>query len=300
MIYYLQLYNALKSLEEYYSGKYDIIIYYHFYDDLMKDKSYKYLDQYNILNDFNFVKFIESDYNRNYDVVDYSCLENTIKSPHTPYMSKWYHLESTLHLQYDKILFLDCDVHFFDDIADIFELESNKKFYTLYGRPCKILKILYGDNDRRWINSGQFLVTSEDIDNKKIYEDIADIRKKLHKYGDILRKQDLINDDELLRWKFFNEQYCGQMFFENIGISLTLFDNYLVDRAIFTETSSDDILKKYLYYDESTENFVISDLRTKIYHYHYRSTPLFLPKEMRSNDVVERLCKMWREKLESI
>lgn len=278
------LYNALSTLAQHYNGGFDVIIYYSFCADHMNDTSYKHLKRFSLLSDFPQFKFIKSDYNIRYKVLN-NVKEKTI---HSPWMSKWYHLEQTVQLGYDKILFLDCDVCFYNDISKIFNLDTTHTIYTLAGT-CDVGDILYPN--KMWINSGQLLVNPKRIRLLNIYDDITIIRSELHTLGEQLFEQKHITSNQLAEYYFFNEQYCAQLYFENLGYKMKMFESIDISRAE----------EEYAYsqYNMSYINkeFTIANPTSKIIHYHFNNMGLFLPSSMRHDKSVNHNYLQWLKKL---
>lgn len=154
--------------------------------------NYNHLNQFCLKNDFPEVKFILTDYNDN------------------PHMSKWYHIQKTFELGYDKVFFLDCDTIFFDDPSEFFDYDMGS-VYCLREMRNRVNDILLKQDG---INSGHVVldrIVFEKIPN--FYKTIVNRRLVLNNNARYLLGSNNITKLEYENFCFFNEQYCAQMCF---------------------------------------------------------------------------------------
>lgn len=184
--YYSMLYHALETLQPFYKNQYDVVVFYSTPDaDL---KSYIHLNSFNLITDFPWVKFIESDY-------------HTFSS--NIYMHKWYNLEKVFDLGYDRVFYLDCDIVFNKDPAYMFERYNDKTAWALYeGNDTLIYKFLGYPG----VPSGQLIISRtlfEKCDN--LYERVLLKQTEL-----IERAQSELTETQAKWFVTLSEQYSAQ------------------------------------------------------------------------------------------
>lgn len=85
-LYYSQLYYALETINNHCDGKFDIVVYYTLSEHCNDLYNYKHLNGGILVKDFPNVKFIQSDYDLQYNFI----LDHNKIRTHDPYMGKWY------------------------------------------------------------------------------------------------------------------------------------------------------------------------------------------------------------------
>ena len=284
MKYYSMAYYSLKTLSEVYDGSFDVLVFYYIYDNI-DINHFKLNDKYNICTDFDFVKCVKTDYTNKYNVVR--------KRPykHDSYMSKWYHLQKALQMGYDKIFFLDCDSMFVRNPSDFFNKYENGKLWTL---SCidPVNDILYPDIKN--MNSGQFIIDSKSIRNKKsLYNNIVKKRMYLSKKGRKLLEAKKIDETMLEGYEYFNEQYCGQFTLMDIGLKYEELNyeeiTHPADPVIYRIDGKDINTEEWPRYTINLKDTgsYISDIQEKIYVIHYSSgkSIFWVPYEMQTNQM---------------
>ncbi len=171
--------------------------------------NYNHLDNFNLVKDFPNVKFFKSDY----DETD-------------AWMSKWYHMQKTFEIGYEKVFYIDCDTIFFDNPSPLFELESGSMY-------C-LLEVSSHVNDlilkQKGINSGHIVL------DRKVYEKIFNFfpslkikRQQLIDQAKDLYELGIINKQEFQHFTYFSEQYCAQMCMKDNDIELKLLDSHQIN-----------------------------------------------------------------------
>jgi hypothetical protein len=133
-------------------------------------------------------------------------------------MSKWYYIEQAFKMNFSKVLFLDCDVIFFNDPSYIFEKYGNENAWSLYGGDDEIIGF-------PGLNSGQILL-SDNIYNRigEFFNKIYKKRQDLSKIAEIRYNQGLISFGHYKSFCYYNEQYSGQLVITEHGYSINSFD----------------------------------------------------------------------------
>ena len=165
--------------------------------------SYTHLSKFNLMRDFPEVKYVFGDYCDHHD---------------DAYMSKWYYIEQAFKMNFSKVLFLDCDVIFFNDPSYIFEKYGNENAWSLYGGDDEIIGF-------PGLNSGQILL-SDNIYNRigEFFNKIYKKRQDLSKIAEIRYKQGLISFGHYKSFCYYNEQYSGQLVITEHGYNINSFD----------------------------------------------------------------------------
>ena len=107
MHYYSMLYYALETLEKFYDETFDVVVHH-------KTKNFEFekefhLGVYNIYRQFLFPVYIESTY-----------------PDQDGWMSKWYALQKTFELEYEKVFMIDNDIIFYGNPSYMFQKYGNK------------------------------------------------------------------------------------------------------------------------------------------------------------------------------
>jgi hypothetical protein len=172
--YYAMLYTALSSLKPYQNDSFDVVVMYTCLDKEFDINTYVHNDKYNIVKDFPFVSFIESDYQET-DV----------------HMHRWHNFSKIFEMGYDVAFYLDCDVIFFENPIFHFERYSEKNvMYAKYKGYFPLWEKVLG---REGIASGQMILPRSVFSELKpnLYDRIISTRKILEKKAHkVLRKDD--------------------------------------------------------------------------------------------------------------
>ena len=172
--YYTMLYTALSSLKPYQNDSFDVVVMYTCLDKEFDINTYVHNDKYNIVKDFPFVSFIESDYKET-DV----------------FMHRYHNFSRIFEMGYDVAFYLDCDVVFFESPMFHFKKYSEKNvMYAKYEGDFPLWKNVLG---REGITSGQMILPRSVFSELKpnLHDRIMKTRKKLErKARKVLRKND--------------------------------------------------------------------------------------------------------------
>jgi hypothetical protein len=172
--YYTMLYMALSSLKPYQNDSFDVVVMYTCLDKEFDINTYVHNDKYNIVKDFPFVSFIESDYKET-DV----------------FMHRYHNFSRIFEMGYDVAFYLDCDVVFFESPMFHFKKYSEKNvMYAKYEGDFPLWKNVLG---REGITSGQMILPRSVFSELKpnLHDRIMKTRKKLErKARKVLRKND--------------------------------------------------------------------------------------------------------------
>ena len=291
--YYCMVYNAMRTLEKVYDGSFDIIV---FHDDCIDIENFYLNDRFNLKKDFPFVSFIKSDYDKKYEL-------NRIRPyKHDGYMSKWYHLQECLKMQYNKVFFLDCDTVFIKNPSCLFDKYEDG---ILWGLSCvdPVHDLLFPEQAN--LNSGQFMIASESIkDHENLYDDIVAKRMYL---SELARKKlfdkGIITDGELSGYDYFNEQYCGQMtILDNPNVVYENFNHReIVHPASPVEFLYDNQpaeVSEHKYYKVNMNqngNADITEIFDETYIIHYSSgkSVFWVDQELRNQDLLDGYRTMY-------
>lgn len=271
--YYAMLYHALDTLREHYNGSYDVVVYYAVKDRAVDFKKYFHLGKYNMCDEFDYVKFIDSDYDDKYDTTFYPAERNTSD----PWMSKWYTLAKSFELGYDKVFLMDCDVIFYRDIGYVFSKYPDEAVPCLF---CCVHPLLLSTPG---VASGQLIIHKKFIgDPATFYNRVLQHRSYLNDKGEEHYRLGNISEFDLKNWYFFNEQHCGQMALEDEhAIFIPL------DPADFATPawSSIEANPENTYYtvEFTREDALVSNVKTSVVHYTAGYGNVMLPKHLLSN-----------------
>lgn len=263
--YYSMLYHSLTTLKKYYKNNFDIVVFY-------KTPSFKgftfeqycHLNKFKIVEAFPFVKFIESDYKEN-----------------DPWMFKWYHFDKLFKMGYEKVLYLDCDVMFFDNIDYFFEKYTDDAVWTLFGMMCDITGPLLGKGG---MASGQIMIPKKQFEKiPNLYKEVLKQRKLLSKKAESLYKKNIYTHYQMENAIFFSEQYAGQMAFEQNNVPLDSFD---LLRDIVYGT-----LESGIYSVEIRRDQVFIETQRVILHYLNNYAYVVLPEALHTPKMSEQYRK---------
>lgn len=211
------LYWSLRTLSEFYHNEFDVIV---FYDSDIKDLKFEniHINNYNIINDFPFVKFIKLDF-----ISWHKDKEEPFKTQLIPWMFKWFCLERVFNLGYENILYLDVDTVFYRDPIEIFN-SLNEKSPSVYVNNGVRTHLLSKRNvrDGLGINSGQFYLSNISISN--FYNLYYKFRVELY------------NESSNQFDKYFSEQWAGLLVFNQCKLNIKILPPELVKRANFIKT----------------------------------------------------------------
>lgn len=214
------LYWSLKTLSQFYQNQFDVIV---FYDSDIENFKLEniHINNYNMMNDFAFVKFIKLDY------VNYHRNEQEpFRIELIPWMFKWFCLEEIFNLKYENILFLDVDTVFYKNPIEVFNsLNKNKKSGCAYVNNGVYTELLSKRNIRNGlgINSGQFYLSNVFIPN--FYNLYYKFRLELYK--DCVKTFD----------KHFSEQWAGLMVFSKHKLNIQTLPLNLIKRGVSAKDS---------------------------------------------------------------
>jgi hypothetical protein len=266
MYYYGMLWYALKKLEPFYSGGYDVVVFYSFGDKGISFETAKYNNKFNMYEDFPWVKFIKSDYNEKYTI------HKIHGDPHLAdsYMTKWYNLHKIFDLGYEKVFYTDGDIIFFGDIGYYFEKYSQDKMWILHENVSELTEIMLG---RQPMMSGQFMIHKNlfnKIDN--FFEKALEKRKYLNEKAIQYLWDHKITEQQYKDFIHFNEQYCAQLTFVDHDIE-------------FEELQPEDYTTHHRYgsrFKLSVEDGVVKylDVSTVVMHYSGAKSAMLLPPEL--------------------
>lgn len=283
-VYYSQLYYSLETLTKYYTGGFDVVVYYVTTDNIPNLNSYEHLGKFNLIRDFPEVKFIRSTYDKDHDVIDQ---EKNIIRTHDQWMGKWYHLRELYRLGYKKIFILDVDTIFFGNILDFFE--SHKKTNDAF---CKFVYDKIAEEmcfAFKPMNGGQLLFDADLMRSwDSFYDKAIDARITMAKRAEYMCFKGTISENEKNSFFFFNEQFSPQqIFFEN-GANFTEIPNDILAchyNSNVAVNSGKELFSQQKVYDikinfKEDENEYLN-VKTKIIHYFTCNSSLYLPKKLR-------------------
>ena len=244
-------YWSLKTLSNFYDNSFDVIL---FYDSNVENFELEkvHINNFNMVKDFNFVKFIKLNYYEKYkqkkDPFSYKD-QNFFSNISNIWMFKWFGLEKIFSLGYEKILFLDVDTVFYRNPAEIFSslnekcvyvsleqmfssiISSNSKYISKISpnKPANPLLLNRNINNGNGINGGQIFFSKVKMNNffdlyYKSRLDLNEDAKQLFQEGKI---------DEIF-YKYltsFNEQWAPLLVFDFYKINVTKIPPILIKRG---------------------------------------------------------------------
>ena len=172
--YYAMLYTALSSLEPYQNDSFDVVVMYTCLDKEFDINTYVYNDKYNIIKDFPFVSFVESDYKKT-DI----------------HMHRWHNFSRIFEMGYDVAFYLDCNVVFFE--SPMFHFKKYSEENVMYAQYEGYFPLWEKVLNREGITSGKMILPRTVFSELKpnLHDRIMSTRKKLErKASKVLRKDD--------------------------------------------------------------------------------------------------------------
>ena len=264
MSFYSMLYFALETLEKVYDGTFDVVVYY-------KTKNFEFkkefhLGGYNIYRQFLF--------------------------------PKWYALQKTFELGYEKVFMIDNDIIFCDNPSSMFEKYGNKNVAHIGAdgweqKQGGFRPIL----ERVGIASGNEIILREAIHPlNTFFERAVEHRIKLIKKSEEMMKNGQISERIYNNFKFFSEQFAG-----NFALQDPYDPNNIPEGKEFVEIQREDLVtpdeSNYLnsdrlnnpYYCLNIENNIIriTNIKTKIIHYSSSASPLYIPKKLFTTELIK-------------
>ena len=265
MHYYSMLYYALETLEKFYDETFDVIVHY-------KTKNFEFekefhLGVYNIYRQFLFPIYIESTY-----------------PDQDGWMSKWYALQKTFELGYEKVFMIDNDIIFYGNPSYMFEKYGNKNVAHV-GADGGYGKIL----ERVGIASGNEIIHRKAIHSlDTLFERALEHRKKLIQKSEDLMTNGQISETIHKNFKFFSEQYAG-----NFAIQDPYDPNNIPEEKEFVGIKPEDLVtpancnleiggrdNPYYCVNIIDNKIQITDVKTTIIHYSAAHASVMLPNRL--------------------
>jgi len=269
--YYAMLHTALSSLKPYQNDSFDVVVMYTCLDESFDMETYVHNDKYNIVKDFPFVSFIESDY-KGTDV----------------FMHRWHNFSRIFEMGYDVAFYLDCDVIFFESPMFHFEkyLEENVVWALFESNFTECHKVL----GRAGIASGQMILPRSVFSKLKpnLHDRIMSTRKTLEK-----KAHKVLSKGDAERFCSLSEQYGAFETLLNENVNIKNLDVYDI---IFIGGNA----KRLLYNDWiqlKNEHGIISvdKYSTKIFHYLGPNAFIFVPGGLHTPEMAKQYNEFERE-----
>jgi hypothetical protein len=278
MDYYSMLYYSLYTLEQFKNNNFDIVVYY--CSPFKNLKQYSHVDKnsvkYNLFDRFNYVHFIESDYNKNGIKVG----ANNFKLPFAAF-HKWYCLHHACTHGHDAIFSIDCDVIYRTSIDYFFDKykPTEKKLYCLKEGYSEPVVTVLGENG---VCGGQHIIKTSTILNNPTLYSLA-----IKHYNLLDLKSKKLLPDEKYKW-FINlaEQYAVQMAFNELDINMDVFD------------CSDICYGEGLFNEKIINNkIILENIKPNIFHYFGSNAFKVLPEQLQTNNMQEKYVNYIKNKL---
>ena len=269
--YYAMLYKALLSLEPYQNDSFDVVVMYTCLDKEFDMNTYVHNDKYNIVKDFPFVSFIESDY-QGTDV----------------YMHRWHNFSKLFEMEYDIAFYLDCDVVFFESPMFHFEKYSEENvMYALFESNFTGWHKVLG---RAGIAGGQMILPRSVFSKLKpnLHDRIMSTRKVLER-----KAYKVLSKGDAEWFCSLSEQYGAFETLQNENINIKNLDNQDI-----TYIGGD---AKRLFYNDwiqlKNEHGIISvdKCSTKIFHYLGPNAFVFVPGGLHTPEMEKKYNEFERE-----
>jgi|TARA_R110002012_G_scaffold289336_2_gene482380 hypothetical protein len=276
MHYYSMLYYALETLEKVYDGTFDVVVHY-------KIKNFEFekefhLDKFNIYRQFLFPIYIESAY-----------------SDQDGYMAKWYALQKTFELGYEKVFMIDVDVIFCGNFSYMFEKYGNKNVAHIGSDGWDLDRGGYRPIlGRKGISSESEIILRKAVQPlDTFFERALEHRRKLIQKSEEMMKNGQVTEKVHNMFKFFSEQYAG-----NFAVQDPYDPDNIPEEKKFVSMQHEDLVEtdesNYLHPDRFNEtnnppyyclnikdNITrITNIRTKIIHYSTYQAPIYVPKRL--------------------
>ena len=248
--YYSMLYYSLETLMQHKKSDFDVVVFYQI--TLFDIHEYKFLDQYNLINDFPTVKFIELP---------------KVECP-VPFLSKWAAIENSLKLDYTQFYYVDCDVMFITDPGYQFDKYGGDKVWAIFeGTTNHVIMLLGVENGQ---SSGQFIYSKTAMSRiPEIYKKVDIAYKQLWKDWD--RFIEIHPMDHHVWVRSLLEQYAAQRVFIEAFLDVDRMSIIDIRYGIYT---CDATFKD--------GEITISNIITSIIHYTRNNAPLFIPNRLRT------------------
>ena len=269
--YYTMLYTALSSLKPYQNDSFDVVVMYTCLDKKFDINTYVYNDKYNIVKDFPFVSFIESDYKET-DV----------------FMHRYHNFSRIFEMGYDVAFYLDCDVVFFESPMFHFKKYSEKNvMYAKYEGNFPLWKNVLG---REGITSGQTILPRSVFSELKpnLHDRIMKTRKKLErKARKVLRK----NDAEW--FCSLSEQYGA---FETLQNENVIIKNLEHEDITFIGGGAEALFcNEWIQLKNERGIISVDKCNTKIFHYLGPNAFVFVPGGLHTPEMEKKYNEFERE-----
>jgi len=233
--------------------------------------TYVYNDKYNIVKDFPFVSFIESDYKET-DV----------------FMHRYHNFSRIFEMGYDVAFYLDCDVVFFESPMFHFKKYSEKNvMYAKYEGDFPLWKNVLG---REGITSGQMILPRSVFSELKpnLHDRIMKTRKKLErKARKVLRK----NDAEW--FCALSEQYGA---FETLQNENVIIKNLEHEDITFIGGGAEALFcNEWIQLKNERGIISVDKCNTKIFHYLGPNAFVFVPGGLHTPEMEKKYNEFERE-----
>ena len=255
--YYSMLYHALETLQLVYKNQYDVVVFYSTPGTALDN--HVHLNSFNLVNDFPWVKFIQSDYHVNHSNI---------------YMHKWYNLEKVFDLGYDRVFYLDCDVVFNKDPSYMFNrYHDNSMWALIEGTDTLVYKFLNCPG----VPSGQFIISKKLFDKCNNLHDCILLKQNAL----IAQAYVALTKTEADWFSHYSEQYAAQKVIQDSGIniqSLSLAD-VCFGVSAFTVKLINNIP-------------VVSVGENTITHYFGKNDYIFVPDKLKTPDMHQKISSI--------
>lgn len=201
--HYVMLYYALETLSAFHPFDFDVVV---FCATPGKNDiaEYNHKGLYNIVRDFPWVKFYNSDY-----------FERFGYEQDAHFMHKWYHLKSVFDLGYEQVFYSDADVIFMKNPTFLFDVyDSETCLYMPKVSDKHAFKLIedvyrYSADDRYGRSSSNWILHKKVFDTlpETYYDEVCDIRRQYVRDAEALFGEDAIKTTP------FSEQYAGTLLF---------------------------------------------------------------------------------------
>ena len=255
--YCSMLYHALETLEPFYKNQYDVVVMYSIPGVDLNE--YLHLDDFNLIKDFPWVKFIQSDYHHTHSDI---------------YMHKWYNLKKVFDLNYDTVFYLDCDIIFNQDPNFIFDkYNNNAAWMLLEGNDTPVCKFLGYPG----APSGQLVIHRTAFAKcKNLYEKILLKQQEL-----VSRAYSEMSTIEAGWFKNLSEQYAAQAAIIDCGVEI---------RALSVDDVCFGINAFAIKFIDGIMDVTIGP--SVITHYFGKNDYIFVPDKLKTTSMYEKISKI--------
>ena len=252
--YYSMLYHALETLQLVYKNQYDVVVFYSVPGTALDN--HIHLNSFNLVKDFPWVKFIQSDYHVNHSNI---------------YMHKWYNLEKVFDLNYDKVFYLDCDVVFNKDPSYMFDrYHDNSMWALIEGHDTLVYKFL----NRPGVPSGQFIIS------KKLFDKCNNLHDRILLKQKVLIEQAYVALTKIEAEWFSNlsEQYAAQLVIQDSGVNIHALS--IADVCFGVSAFTVKLINNFP---------VVSVGENAITHYFGKNDYIFVPDRLKTPDMHQKI-----------